>query len=132
MVLCLTVGSLASLTFNFNSALAVVEERKTVIFIFILVTTSVAVVLCGLAFPIWILGIPGNPDAGEFDRGWEMGLGVIVTYPMVWVVNYIPYFMMNDRLNQRSCQCWQMIASVIPGGSLLIAGLRMLQAFRIM
>jgi len=45
--------------------------------------TGAAAVLCILVLPLWILGVPGIEN--EYARGWEIGLWVIVFYPVLWL-----------------------------------------------
>ncbi len=49
-----------------------------------MVLTGLAAVLCALAFPIWVLGVPGIEN--EYARGWLMGLQVIIAYPVCWII----------------------------------------------
>ena len=48
------------------------------------VITGAFAALCVLVLPFWIIGIPGVRN--DFARGWEMGLDVIIWYPISWIV----------------------------------------------
>jgi len=98
-----------------------------VLFKVVLIMTLVAVSLCGLAFPIWIFGIPGTDN--QYAQGWYMGLNVILVYPIASSINYISYLLLHRRMSERSCQRWQLVVSSIALISLLIAIVRMYQAF---
>lgn len=48
----------------------------------IVVVTSLFSILCMVAIPLWIFGVPGVDN--DYARGWRMGLTVIIAYPIVW------------------------------------------------
>jgi len=52
----------------------------------VLAVTGLLALLCALALPIWILGVPGVEN--EYARGWLMGLQVIIAYPMCWAATF--------------------------------------------
>ena len=45
-------------------------------------------ILCVAAWPLWILGTPGRPDAkSPYVRGWKASFNVITIYPGIWALN---------------------------------------------
>ncbi len=86
--------------------------------------------LCMLALPLWLLGVPAVEN--QYARGWRMGLNVLLIYPVVWLFNYVSYFVMRNRIGEQSRLRWQLIAGSIALVILLIAIVQMLQAFETM
>lgn len=85
--------------------------------------------LCILIFPVWILGIPGIDN--EYARGWNMGLNVILLYPVACALNYIPYLFVRGRLSRLSLLRWQQVVTAIAIALFLLAAVRMSQALKI-
>jgi hypothetical protein len=87
-------------------------------------------VLCVMALPMWALGAPGVEN--QYAKGWKMGLNVLLIYPVAWVINYTPYFVMKNRISAESRLRWQFITGSLALIILLIATMGMLQAFKTM
>ena len=85
--------------------------------------------LCILIFPLWILGVPGVDN--EYARGWNMGLNVILLYPVACALNYVPYLFVRARLSRLSLLRWQQIMTAIAIALFVLAAIRMSQAFKI-
>lgn len=45
------------------------------------IVSTILAVLCLVALPLWILGIPGVEN--DYARGWKLGLGALVALPLV-------------------------------------------------
>ena len=87
--------------------------------------------LCVVAFPFWIMGLPGQSDSQiPYVRGWKMGMGVITTYPLVWALNFLPYFIFRGLVSSAAQASWQNISQWIGAITLIAAILRLVWAFR--
>ncbi len=92
--------------------------------------SSIVAGLCLLALPMWALGVPGVEN--QYAKGWKMGLNVLLIYPVAWFINYAPYYVMRNRIGAEIRLRWQFIAGFLALIILLIATMRMLQAFKTM
>lgn len=96
----------------------------------ITIISSVAAGLSVLALPMWALGVPGVEN--QYAKGWKMGLNVLLVFPIAWLLNYAPYFVMRNRLNDTNRAQWQTVTGSIACLCLLAATVRMFQAFKTM
>ena len=96
----------------------------------ITIISGVVAGLCVLALPMWALGVPGVEN--QYAKGWKMGLNVLLVFPIAWLVNYIPYFVMQSRISEAGRLRWQLIGGSIALVILLVAAWRMIQAFKTM
>lgn len=90
------------------------------------IITGLAAVLCVVAFPIWILGVPGVQN--KYAKGWGMGFEVIVAYPIAWLVNFVVFY----RFDAAKRVQYESISSIVSICLLLVAVARMIQAFKTM
>lgn len=97
---------------------------------FVTLTSSIIAGLCVLVLPMWALGVPGVEN--QYAKSWKMGLGVLLLYPAAWMLNYLPYFVMQSRVSEPNRVRWQFISACFALVVLLVAVVRMFQAFRTM
>ncbi len=92
--------------------------------------------LCVVAIIPWILGVPGDPGPpgheSNYARGWKMGLGVIIVYPLVWALDFLPYFIFRGLVSPSAQASWQNISQWIGAIALVAAILRLSWAFRVL
>lgn len=86
--------------------------------------------LCGMALPLWALGVPGVEN--QYAQGRKMGLNVLLLYPAAWMLIYAPYFVMRRKINPAVRRRWQLSSGVMALALLLLAAWRMLRAFETM
>ena len=86
--------------------------------------------LCVVAFPFWIMGLPGQSDSQiPYVRGWKMGMDVITTYPMVWALDFLPYFILHGLVSREAQLIWRDASGWIGAFALIAALIRMMGAF---
>lgn len=92
--------------------------------------------LCVVAIIPWILGVPGDPGEpgheSNYARGWKMGLGVILVYPVVWALNFLPYFIFRGLVSPAAQASWQNLSQWIGAVALVAAIVRLAWAFRVL
>ena len=92
--------------------------------------------LCLVALPLWIMGIPGDPgdpdNPSPYVRGWTMGLNVLWVYPLVWALNFLPYFALRGLVSSEVAERWQTISQSVGALALFAAVVRMAWAIRIL
>ena len=92
--------------------------------------------LCVIVFPLWVLGVPGDPGppgrASNYVRGWTMGLHVLWIYPLAWALNFASYFVLRGAVSPDAAQRWQNISENIGVLALAAAIIRMLWAIQIL
>jgi hypothetical protein len=94
------------------------------------VVSATAAGLSVLALPMWALGVPGVEN--DYARGWKMGLHVLLIYPVAWLVNYAPHFLLRKKLSSESRLSWQNTTGSIVCVVFALATARMVQAFKTM
>lgn len=92
--------------------------------------------LCAVAVPLWILGVPGNPgppgNESNYARGWKMGLGVIMVYPAVRVLNVATVWGVRWVADAPSQTRWESISKSFGALIFLVALVRLVWAFRVL
>lgn len=94
------------------------------------IASGVVAGLSLLALPMWALGVPGVEN--DYARGWKMGLNVLLVYPPAWLLTYLPYFVMRNRLSDANRQSRQAVTGSFACIIFVAAAARMIQAFKIM
>jgi len=87
-------------------------------------------VLCLLALPLWVVGIPGVE--GSFMDGWAIGFFTIRAYPIAWLCVFVPWLvarMLVSAENLPVLQWWTCAGCIV---ILVLAAARMVYAFRVM
>lgn len=100
------------------------------LFTAIVIVSGLFAALCLLGLPLWILGVPGVE--GQYAKGWIMGLYVLLIFPGVWLLNYIPYFLFGRAANETTRASWQQITSAVALIAVVLALGRLFQAFKTM
>lgn len=92
--------------------------------------------LCVVALPLWILGVPGDPGEpgreSNYACGWQMGLSAITVYPIVWALNFLPYFALRGLFSPQTQASWQNISQWISAIALIAVIIRVIWAFRVL
>lgn len=94
------------------------------------ILSGVVAGLCVLVLPMWALGVPGVEN--NYAKGWRMGLNVLLIVPLAWFCDYVPYFLLRNRVGEETRLRWQFVSAAIAVLILLAAAARMFQAFRTM
>ena len=61
------------------------------------ILTGVPAALFALIIPFWIMGVPGVEN--DYARGWEMGLDVIMYYPIAWIIVFGISWFLKKRIS---------------------------------
>ena len=86
--------------------------------------------LCVAAFPLWIMGVPGQADSPiPYVRGWKMGMGIITAYPLAWALNFLPYFALHGLVSRKAQLIWRSASGWIGAIALAAALIRLTRAF---
>ncbi|HWM24673.1 MAG TPA: hypothetical protein VNP98_07605 [Chthoniobacterales bacterium] len=92
--------------------------------------TGGVVVLCLLALPFWLLGIPGVENS--FAKGWAIGFYTLGAYPIAWLCVFVSWLIARKLV---SAEHLPVLQQWIGAGSLVILALAaamMFYAFRVM
>ncbi len=94
------------------------------------VMTGAFAALCVLVIPFWIMGVPGAEN--NFARGWNIGLDVIMYYPLAWMLVYGLFQLLKKYLPSTRHSSVAFGVSVCLSLFLGMAIFRLIQAFSIM
>jgi hypothetical protein len=86
--------------------------------------------LCWLAVPVWILGVPGAEN--EYARGWKMGLSVILAYPAIILPVFIAWRKAGKSAEEAHRDSRRRYLGMFSIALLLLALLCLTAAFQIM
>ncbi len=94
------------------------------------VLTGAFALLCIFVLPFWIMGIPGVSNA--YARGWNIGLDVIMYYPLAWIVGYGLFRLLKKYLHATRHQSVDVGVAICLSLLCALSIVRLIQAFRIM